>query len=829
MLVRENDKEKTEERLLDKKFSRRKFLKGSAAAAAVAGVAATNPEKTVMKALATGSEEAADSSGDQIFTGACRGNCMGGCPLEVTVRNGKVVKTAAAKVPNPEYRRICQRGLTHAQSIYNEKRLKYPMRRVGERGAGEWERISWEEAIKEISTKWKGYRDEFGEKSIAFSNGSGNYGLAFGVYVHIGYLSKLRNVLNATNIYLTYDNAGIAATSMVGYESQIPPHHLLKSKTIVVWGANPTEATVQNYHFISEAKKNGAKLVVIDPNYTTTASKADVWVPIRPGTDGALALAMTNIALDEGYADWNIIKNASTAPFLFKESDQKFLKLSDIRPLGENETDEEVVVDEQGNFGRASEIKDPQLSGTFEINGEKVTTVYDGIKERMAKWTPKAAAEVCGIPETTIYDLLKLFTENKPTCTYTGYGLDHYVNGNMAYISLALLSAVTGNINMLGGGITNGFQGTISFFTNPAPCMPTGVSTSPTFVFPALPDVMDTGKYAGEDLPVKSLYISFHNAVANQTDRKAVLDAFNKIEFIVASDIYMNDTTRYADIILPCAHWFEQDDVSMVYSPYLTLQEKAIDPLYESKDNYEIIQLLAKGMGFGDLFTETREEFMKAILYSPILEQFGMNYDRLVKEKVIYLPYDPAYIKSANGRLNFYFGDDTYPNSRYAFYDNGQEVDWDKVKLPYWEPPHEAWTETIGEYIKSDLSEKYPLIYTTYRNKVRCHTQFGYNPWLLELFPEPTVMVNSVETEKRGINDGDLVKIFNERGHVVVKVVVNNGIHPGMVVLPKGWQEDQFVEGHYSDLTSRYMEPNIANNYFFDALCEMEVYKGGKK
>ncbi|MBR2789861.1 MAG: molybdopterin oxidoreductase, partial [Eggerthellaceae bacterium] len=149
-----------------------------------------------------------------------------------------------------------------------------------------------------------------------------------------------------------------------------------------------------------------------------------------------------------------------------------------------------------------------------------------------------------------------------------------------------------------------------------------------------------------------------------------------------------------------------------------------------------------------------------------------------------------------------------------------------KEGLPKWYPPLEAWAESVGGYEKSKEAAKYPLVYSTYRNKLRCHTQFGWNSWLLELFPEPIVMVNSKEIEKRGLKHGDMVRLFNDRGEVVLRLVENDAVRAGMVVVPKGWYGDFFVKGHYSNLTGRNQRPAATNNYFFDALCEMEKYEG---
>lgn len=810
-------------------LTRRSFLKTTGAvagAAAVAGVATP-----ALHALAEG--PGSESAEELHFSGACRGNCMGGCPLDITVRDGKIVKTGPAEVPRPEYKRICQRGRSHVQTVYNADRLKYPLRRVGERGAGEWERISWDEAIDEVCSKWNKYREEFGPASIGISHSSGNYGMAFGVYLYKGYLERLRNVMNATSVAHCYDSTVGKFSNITNINGRDAPHVFPKASCIVLWGVNPTESVIHTWHFVSEAQEGGTKVICVDPNYTIAASKSDLWIPVRPGSDGALALAMVNMAIERGYQDEASIKNSSTLPFLVKDSGGT-LFISELRDLEEGEVDEEVVVDADGNYGKASEISDPLYTGVKEVAGYGVVTEYDAILDNIKKWTPEYAAKVCDIDEALIEEFFEAYVSNPPLITMIGLGLDHYCNGYMNYADVALLSLVTGNLTAPDGGLGQYDLPGLDFWANMAHSMPMGPSSSPAVPFTMLKEVSETGKLGKQEIPLKSIFIAYHNPLSNQTERTAFIDALNNIELVVVSDYIMTETVKYADIVLPCAHWFEYKDVFFLYSPFLTLQEKAIDPLYESKSNYEIIQLLAKGLGLDSFFSQTEDEVIREVMDSDTLKLFGLTYDRVMDEKVLALyGYEGGTgISSTDQRANFYFapGGRAVNSGGYGgYFEYGQEIDWEKNTYPTWDPPHEAWPVTIDEYVQTEASKKYPLVYSTYRNKMRCHTQFGRNQWLLELFPEPTVMMNGEDMDARGIENGNHVRVFNDRGYVVVKAIKNNGIHKGMVVLPKGWHEDQFIDGHYSTLTSRYMNPASSNNNFFDAVCDVEVYDGGER
>ena len=817
------EKKKQEEQQTPFHLSRRTFLKTSAATATAAGAMAANPLGTAMKALAEENKETSVLENEEkIFSGVCRGNCFGGCRLKITVRNGKVVKTAMGELPDFRYNRICQRGITHLQRIYHANRIKYPMKRVGERGSGQWQQITWSEAIEEICTNWKNIQQNYGKNAVAFSQGTGNIGL------HLdNYPAKLQRLMGATSIDASYDAHGLVGIAQMTGSSLCTngnePADLLNARCILIWGANPSEAQVQSWHFIVEAKKAGAKIVVIDPNYTVAASKADIHLPIRPGTDAALAMGMINIVLEQGREDTAFLKRATVAPFLVKSSDGKFLRSSDLNPVAAGTQDDYIVMDRNGTAGLAAEIADPIIHGTFTINGVQVTTAYDLLLTRCAEWTPEKVAELCDISIENLKEVARLYGENSPSTIFTAFGMDHYTNGLFGYYGCVALAAVTGNLGKAGAfcGATMPQPGAMMNFA--ALATPEAVP-GPTIPAPMLPDVINEKQYFGTPIELKSLYVFGHNLLANQTERKAWLEALRKMDLVVVADIQETDTTRYADIILPVTHWFETPFVYGGSTPYMTYQEQAIDPLYEAKDDYTIVDLLAKGMGLVSHFTETREEHFKTMLDTDGARAFGVTWEKLKQEKVLRgMPED--YVYGADGMFNT-------PSRRIEFYLeapaplNGvvwdDKFDIDKIRMTYFEPPHEAWPETVSGYRKNPLADKYPLIYTTERNKMKVHTQFGHNPWLLELYPEPIAKINPQDAADRGIREGDYVRIYNDRGYVVLKAVIHAGARPGVLIVPKGWELDQFKDGHYSDLTSRVMNMAIPNNSFYDCLVELE-------
>lgn len=814
--------------LLNSKMSRRSFVKASAATTVAAGTIAANPWGSAMKMLASEGGSANKDKVEEVFAGACRGNCAAGCFLNIHVRDGKVVRTSAREFPNPEYNRICVKGLTHTHRIYHKDRLKYPMKRVGKRGEGKWERISWDEAITTITDKWKEYEKEFGKESFAIYWGSGSYATCSGVGIG-NPINRLVNVVGCSQINLTVDAAhGHSAGNAIGVGPNFTLNELAdlkNAKTIFVWGANPVISQQQSSHFLLEAKEQGAKLVVIDPTYNITASKADLFVPIVPGTDGALAFGMMNIVLRENWIDVPFLKKSTVAPFLVKESDGQYLRQSDLGNLPEGEENQIVVRDQDGNIGLPTEIMDPVIEGTFTINGIKVTTAYSLLLERIAEYPLEKVSEICNISVEQIEELAKLYATNKPSTIYSYFGADHYVNGHYSIYAMYALAMLTGNLGKPGAACGMGETIGTNFANIMGTLFPEG-ATGPALSMATthMDQVMDEHKYMKKkDVNLKGVYFTHINMLGNAAERKYAKEWMEKLELIVVADMNMNETAQYADIVLPVAHWFEVEDAFCNYSthPYVIYQDRAIEPLYECKPDFEIVKMLAEKLGYGDKFNFSEEEYLKLWLDSDGARSLGITFDRLKEEKIIkcmpgenFVFAGDGVFPTPTGRAQFYL-ENPAPGANYdvRFYDN--EIDLSKERLPYWEPPHEAWEE-------NPLFKKYPFRMISDHVKFRTHTQWWDVPVLLELDPEPLLKIHPDDAAEYGIKNGDKVKIFNDRGYVVMKAAINAGNQRGVLTAPKGWEKGQYIDGHFADLSSRVVNPVCANSAFNDLLVAIE-------
>jgi molybdopterin-containing oxidoreductase family molybdopterin binding subunit len=751
--------------------------------------------------------------------------------MDIFVRDGNVVNMRKYKgVPWREH--VCVKGYTNIERMYSTYRVKYPLRRVGARGAGEWEQIGWDEAIDEITTKWKTYQDESGKDSIFFSKGTGNGGIT------CDYAERLRSFMGAGTMGASYDfNGFMTVPKYIGSGACYAGNafkELANADTIIAWAANPSEAGMIDFHHITEAQENGAQLIVIDPIFTTTASKADRFISIRPGTDALLAIGMMQIILRDELQNTPFLTEKTVAPFLVKEKDGRYLRLSDLgeeTPVTSPDADADAaqaaasspasdpicVRGADGSTGAADTISDPLIEGSFTIEGIKVTTAYSLLLERLNEHTFEQIVERTGVSLETIEWLVQQFVAGRTTVV-AGFGMDHYVNGITGYGNILTLLQITGQFLESGRGISvvdmslpMSLGTDTSFYTAPADTKP-GPGVWPPYFYDAV-----LGDGIGDYQPqIRSIYFYCHNMLGNMTERKKTLEALEALDLVVVSDIWMSETANYADIVLPVAFIFEVESIQASFgNPYIRLQEQAVPPQFESKSDFDIITLLGRGMGFEGEFQATVEEYLENSLDNDLARGLGVSWEGLKEEKRLWANPPNGFVHGLNGlstptgRLQFYLEDNA------PLVQAGKPWDAKRESLPYWEPPNEAWYE-------NEKFGQFPLVFMSERSKFKTHTMFTYTPTLLEIDPEPYIKVSSTDAESRGIKTGDTVRVFNDRGYVVIKAVVNPGVRPGVIVIDHGWQQNQFIEGHYSDLSSRTVSIALPGPAWFDCLCQVE-------
>ena len=822
-------------------LSRRSFLKTTGVVAAAGFGAASGAS-----ALGSLAERAVavEVPQEESFINMCRGNCGGRCLLRSTVREGKIVKTQPEEVPAgaEAYRHGCVKGAATPQRLYAANRILYPMKRVEgtERGAGEWERITWDEAFGTIAERFKDVADTYGPAanamwfswgSIGYLNGAasgfsnaggysmGGSGLGFLHFIKTFAPTTITPSADMSEMYMQY------VQLLFPGNSQNDPE---RSKCILIWGLNPTDAVRGMWPSICTAKENGAKIVTIDPQYTTAAAHSDIWVPIRPGTDGAFALAMANYLIEQDKLDYDFLKNQSVAPLLIKE-DGTYLKMSDLgvepqegpvnmmtgQPTVINP---EVVIDETtGQPVAQTETATPALRGSYEVAGFKVRPVYDLVLEKIAPFTVEFAAEECGLEPGLIRKVADLYADNSPSTIATYQGLGHHANSRHTYKNLLLLACLTGNMNKPGATIYHNY---VTSKVLPKvnrgdmiEALMTGVQNM-AITSQLVPRLMETGKYNGQDFPIRNIMFINGNPLASESGRQAMIQAALKADFLVTADSFMTDTAKYSDMVLPvCLSWEEEDFVS--FTQHAMLMQKAVEPAGETKSDMDIYRGIASAMG-QEILPLSDEEYLRNYLSDEANVASGCTYDEL-KEKVYVCDYDFPYNvgveTNPTGRTQFYISEVT---PRDIF---GQTIE-DTERIPWYEPALEA---TIHN---PDLA-KYPLFGLSDHNNYHAHSIHNDTEWLTELKGEPSVRIHKNVAEARGISQGDLVRVYNDRGYAVLKAVVTTGIREDTVLMPHGWQSYHYIGGHHQDLTLVYEDPITGNGAFNDYLCEIELYKGG--
>lgn len=810
-------------------MTRRHFV-GSAAALIGAG-ALTSTE--VVGAWASSKAELGRDLNGTIVNISSIGNCGGHCALEGTMRDGKLVSISRSNYEDSDEDRenVCQRCLSHVYRLYSPRRILHPMRRSGERGEGKFEQITWDEAIDEICTKWKTYREEFGNGSIGMFGGSGSHAADsstdWGAGIP-GYSTRFLSYLNATKVALNADMAGMGCMGgMFGAGLSVYGNDwgdLKNADHVVIWGCNPSESNVARFRHITAAQRAGADLTVIDPNLTITASKADRFITIRPGSDGLLAIAIMRYIIENGLQDETCLSEKTVAPLLVKESDGMYLRLSDLgKAEAGSDDDEPVVVDASGNVVSNKGAQGAVITGVTQAEGFAVRTAYDLLVERVmeSEWTQQQILEYTDLDQETVDYLCELFT-NGNTMVITSYGPDHYTNGHTFYQNMLSMLMISGNLGKHGAGICGSDVSMLSpMYGGDASAV--NVPEDAPGVYALVPannlqDVLEAGKFGDQDLKLKSIYVQASNVLNNQADRQRwINELLPKIEYIVVADIEFNDTTRYADMLLPVAHWWETERFWGIEG-YALMSEKISEPAGESKGDLEILNLLMEGMGIGDKALD-REDYMSACFDNDKCREAGLTWEILKERKVIkttpegYLHVnglDASEIPTEVGRFIFY-REGCRPDPDIP----GQEWDYEKERLPHWEPPCEAWFET-------DAAKKYPLQFMTERGKFKVHSNFSHCENLLEIMPEPYATINPVDAEARNIKTGDYMRIKNDRGSCTVLALVNSATRPGIVQIDHGWGWDQFKEGHYQDLTNYYTGNVYSNNCYHECMVEVE-------
>lgn len=718
---------------------------------------------------------------------ACVINCGQRCALRCFTKNGQVIRietdNSQPDTLGPRQLRACQRGRSMRERIYSADRLKYPMKRVGARGEGKFERITWEEAIKTIASEWKRIKETYGNDSIYWQYCSGQQSL-------VNSRSAWQRLMNLMGGYLkyygSYSNAQLQASFPLTFGGRPAslPSEIANAELYVLFGNNPSVTRPsgggKGFQVDAALSKHRPRIIVIDPCFTDTAStRADEWIPIKPGTDAALVSALAYEWITKGQVD------------------QAFL---DRYCVG---YDEKTLP--------ASAPKNADYKSYILGHGEDKTPK-----------TPEWASPITGIPVDVIRRLAMQMAKTKPLFVSQGWGPQRTANGEQNARAIAMVPILLGQIGLPGTN-SGEHEGNTPF---PAVYLPTGKNpvkaTIPVYMWTdAILRGHEMGRRTdgvkgGEQLKsdIKMIINSGGNTMINQHGdcnwTHKVLQDTKKLEFLVVCDNMMTPSARYADILLPDTLGPETDDITATGGSHgdvagLLAIQKAIEPQFEQKPSWEICRLIAKELGLEDAYTEGRSqmdwvkwcyaETRKKVPELPSFEEFWKNGMAKVwnyrKDPVALSGFraDPVKnkLKTPSGKIEIY-------SEQLA----KETADWvlpkgDKI-TPI--PTFDATWDMPG----SDEAKKYPLQCFGFHGHGRIHSTFHNLPRLRSLHPD-AVYMNVLDAAERGIQDGDKVYIFNDRGTVLLPARVTPRIMPGVVTIPQGaWYNPQMVNGKLVDV-----------------------------
>jgi len=654
-----------------------------------------------------------------------------GCGINCYVKDGRLVRIEGMEEAPINRGKLCPKAFASMQWVYSPQRLRYPLKRVGEKGEGKFVRVTWDEALDIIASKLKEQKEKYGPESLAILSpqhrsysdylyrflmvhGSPNYG-------HSGLCAIQRAFGFAYTV-----GAPLLGLSGADYEN---------ADLIMVWGANPiySGAPMGNLKRVLDAKDRGAKLIVIKPEMQPDAAKADIWVPIRPGTDGALALAMLNVIINENLYDKDFVSRWC--------------------------------------YG------------------------FDKLVPHIQKYIPEWAEPITGLPADQIREIARLYGTAKSACIHAGNAFDQAVDSNNAVRAVAILIAISGNLDRPGGNIVSTgstmptvkpvnlkeryTQELIDKLVGPeiASCFQPFMEGTSSAYYRCFDSVLNKEPY-----PIRTIIAPGTQPTVITRGTKRVVEALKKLEFFVVIDVMQNSSMPWADVVIPVATMYECDHPFEAMGNWIMARHRVIEPLGDYKSDYEFWLDLGVKMGYGDDFWHgSIEECMN---YQ--LQNFGMTMEELraYPTGITYSPKPMVYEKfeqifaTPSPRLS---GAPYLPQGKVAIYNTTFEENGFNP-LPEWVEPPESPTGT------PELVAKYPLVFfDTHTSEVYNHGWLRNLPYLREIQPEPWIHIHPKTAEARGIENGDWVIVESPHGWIKVKAIYFSGIRLDVVMSLHGW------------------------------------------
>jgi molybdopterin guanine dinucleotide-containing S/N-oxide reductase-like protein len=701
---------------------------------------------------------------------ACPHDCPDACGVVITVEDGRAVKIQGDPEHPVTRGFLCAKVARYLDRVYSPDRVLHPLKRVAPKGPGtKYERISWDEALDTIAARFKQIAGEFGPEAILPYSYAGTLGVLNNASMDRRFFHRLgASRLDRT---ICSNAGGEGLKSVLGVKYGTEPEQFRQAKTIIAWGANIHGNSIHLWPFIQEARRNGARLIVIDPYRTRTAECADWYLPIIPGTDLALALGMMHVIIGEGLYDAEYIA--------------------------------------------------------------RYTVGFDELRNRVEEYTPERVSNWTGIAAEDIRKLAREYATARPAAIRVNYGVQRCDNGGMAVRAITMLPCITGSWKEIGGGLALTSSGAFAFdrqaleredlMSKPARIV------NMTEIGRALTAPLRTRRAGDErflDPPIKALLVYNSNPAAIAPDHGEVVRGLMREElFTVVHEQFLTDTCDYADIVLPATTFFEHKDLVPSYGHYyLQLSQPAIEPLGECRSNVEVFGALAQRMGFEDAcFDDSADKLIETALASGSHHLAEITRKRLERDHHVRLSFGAKNTENgeSNAFLPFGKGGFQTPSGKAELYSR-QLASLGLDPVASFTPPTESR--------HAAQTGKYPLELLARKADNFLNSTFANLAFNQQLEARDTLDLHPDDAKTRGIRNGDEVRVFNDRGELRLKARLdgggtrNNGarVPRGTVAAQLAWAKFSRGGKNVNVLTSDRLTDLGRGPTFYSVLVEVE-------
>ena len=779
----------------DVNTTRRGFLK-AASVVGMAGALGTSSMMTACSWLAPSDTSTAVE--EKIIGTYHQCHCRGNCTIKARVRDGRLCQILPNDKAGEGFHKVCVKGLNEVQHVYSSQRLQTPLKRVGERGEGKFESITWDEAMEYFAEEIQKVWDKYGKTSVFFWAPTENS-------ADVSELPKLlgATVSGVTGIDIGYSNGtselyNITPVSGNGVSSSgvLDIRDYVNTKTHICIGSNFVESGLPHCSAYFDGLDAGMYSYIVDPNFTSTASKASEWVPIEPGTDPAFFLGLIAAIVEKGWVNEEFCKAHTTFPFLISTVDGKLQRDHTAVDGEEDDQNPYLCLTADGNLtNHLDSIDNISLEGSIVIDNVEYVTVYSQLLENAKTQTVAWAAQTTGISEEKFYEMADRIANHGPSRIDVGFGGgDRFQNSDIAGHAAGIVCSLTGNFSKYGSGLGLAYNGSYD--------------QSSILGSWSLPSTMKSTKYKktlfylpyDKDSNIHAL-ITWGDLQQHFGALEDVWEWTKTLDFFVYADIYNMTTAAYADLILPICTRFEcEEEIGSIKTArwHLSLRQKCIEPLFESKSDFAASLAIAKALGLEDAMPKSAEERARYMLSKATNAKVaGYTIEDLQANDNV-LPY-----KDFNKALKPKFSTYAYggPANRLNVY-YSTLVDYDQA-LPIWEAPCESVEQT----------PEYPLRFLSVKSRYRLHNQFCDSTWT-QMYARTVLEMNPADLAERGLNNEDQVEVYNARGSFGCAVIGNECVRRGTVKILQGEWSKYMTFGNVqnvanSDITKRgYALPN---------------------